>query len=173
VVRTRTGNRDPHAIIQGAYACAGNEQWLALSVETDEQWRGLQAALGWNPGPDPDDELSALLQERDRDETVALLLSHAVPAAPVLTPSEAATNPQLEHRRFHERLVHPVAGPLDLPGLSFRSSLYPDRPWMSRPAPSLGQHNTEIFTGLLGLGAGELAELRAKGVIGKTLREIP
>ena len=42
----RAGNRAPHAAPQGVYACPGFEQWLAVSVETDEQWRGLRRALG-------------------------------------------------------------------------------------------------------------------------------
>ncbi|MFC7564530.1 CaiB/BaiF CoA transferase family protein [Actinomadura namibiensis] len=128
-VRTRTGNRDVRAVPRGVYACAGEEQWIAISVDADEQWRDLAAVLGWTPrvGRDDDhdlidEELSALLRDRARDETVALLLARGIRAAPVLTPSEASTNPQLEHRRFLERLVHPVAGPLDLPGPPFRSA---------------------------------------------------
>ncbi|GAA1572855.1 CoA transferase [Actinomadura kijaniata] len=174
-VRTRTGNRDVRAVPRGVYACAGEEQWIAISVDADEQWRDLAAVLGWTPrvGRDDDhdlidEELSALLRDRARDETVALLLARGIRAAPVLTPSEASTNPQLEHRRFLERLVHPVAGPLDLPGPPFRSAQRAGRPWLTRPAPTLGQHNTEILTGLLGLTPGDVAELRARGVIGET-----
>ena len=44
----RMGNRSPYAAPQGLYPCAGIEQWLAISVATDEQWDGLRRALG-NP----------------------------------------------------------------------------------------------------------------------------
>ena len=45
----RDGNRSPNAAPQGLYACAGTEQWLAISVATDEQWRRLIDAIG-QPG---------------------------------------------------------------------------------------------------------------------------
>ncbi len=34
----RDGNRSPWAAPQGVYACLGVEQWLAISVATDDQW---------------------------------------------------------------------------------------------------------------------------------------
>ncbi|HUJ66039.1 MAG TPA: CoA transferase, partial [Acidimicrobiales bacterium] len=37
----RDGNRSPWAAPQGVYACLGVEQWLALSVGSDEQWQRL------------------------------------------------------------------------------------------------------------------------------------
>ena len=45
-VVTRAGNRSdicaPHAI----YPCAGDDQWCAIAVETEEQWQALRSALG-------------------------------------------------------------------------------------------------------------------------------
>ncbi|WP_377266333.1 CaiB/BaiF CoA-transferase family protein [Planobispora longispora] len=138
VVRSRTS--------QGIYPCAGTDQWLAVSAQSEEQLVGL--GLGDRP---------------DRDTTVERLLAHGIPAAPVLTPAEAARNPQLEHRRFLQRLTHPIAGPLDLPGLPYPRG----RPWLSRPAPTLGQHNDEILCDLLGQ---DLTEPRARGLIGERPR---
>ena len=34
----RDGNRGPVAAPQGVYACAGDEEWLALAIATDDQW---------------------------------------------------------------------------------------------------------------------------------------
>jgi len=41
------------------------------------------------------------------------------------------------------------------------------QPWMRRAAPTLGQHNDEVFRELLGLADAELGRLRADGIIGE------
>ena len=43
---TRLGNRSPYAAPQGCYACAGDDRWVAVGVDTDDQWRKLCGALG-------------------------------------------------------------------------------------------------------------------------------
>ncbi len=93
----RDGNRCPECAPQGVYACAGVEQWLALSIASDAQWQALVRALGlpvWATDPAlatragrrnahdaVDRELSAWASERELSETVEMLLAHGVPAA--------------------------------------------------------------------------------------------
>lgn len=42
----RHGSRSTATAPQGCYRCAGADQWCAISVESDEQWHSLLAALG-------------------------------------------------------------------------------------------------------------------------------
>jgi len=42
----RRGNRSVNAAPQGVYPCSGTDEWCALSIETDEQWRALATAIG-------------------------------------------------------------------------------------------------------------------------------
>src|SRR5439155_26372304 len=42
----RQGNRGPRAVPQGVYACVGVERWVALSIETDDQWASFVELLG-------------------------------------------------------------------------------------------------------------------------------
>ena len=58
---------------------------------------------------------------------------------------------------------HPVAGKYRFPGRPFVMS---ETPWTLRsPAPTLGQHNSEIYTGLLGYENKDLALLRGNDII--------
>ena len=45
----RVGNRSLHAFPQGCYRCVGDDQWCAISVESDAQWLNLCSAAGWVP----------------------------------------------------------------------------------------------------------------------------
>jgi len=42
----RLGSRSDSAAPQGCYRCAGDDQWCAISVQNDAQWRALAAELG-------------------------------------------------------------------------------------------------------------------------------
>ena len=44
-VPTTLGNRHPTMAPHGAYPCDGEDEWLAVSVSTDAEWRGLCAAM--------------------------------------------------------------------------------------------------------------------------------
>ena len=72
--------------------------------------------------------------------------------------------PQLEARGWLEPMEHPVAGRVLYEALPMAFSSMP-RPMYQRPAPTLGQHNTEVLTEL-GLTAEEIAALAEAKVIG-------
>ena len=59
---------------------------------------------------------------------------------------------------------HPQVGPKQYPGLPWRMSGTPGE--VRWPSPTLGQHNREIFGGLLGLTGDEIDDLENGGVIG-------
>lgn len=178
---SREGNRGPYAAPQGVYACAGEGSFLALAVATDDQWRGLRAALGdpaWSADPALathagrraahdaiDAELARHFAARDRDEAVTGLLDAGVPAQALVNAHFVMPNPQLAHREFFQELEHPVIGARRYPGLPMRfSALGPS--WHRRPPPTLGQHNAEILGGELGLSPEELARLEERQIIG-------
>jgi crotonobetainyl-CoA:carnitine CoA-transferase CaiB-like acyl-CoA transferase len=176
----REGNRAPRAAPQGLYACQGTEQWLALSVADDEQWAALVDVLGhpgWSADPalathagrrSSQDRLDAELAEwaagQELEPTVERLVAAGVPAAPAVDPRATAAHPQFVARGFCETLDHPVAGSHPIPGMPFRYSTVPR--WLRMPAPTLGQHNREILSGVLGLSDAEIDALEAEGVIG-------
>lgn len=187
----RMGNRCPDAAPQGLYACAGhtrkNEQWLALSIETDAQWQQLKAALGhpaWANDPALDhlagrqarhDQLDLHLQHFLQDQALEQILEQwsqqAIPVAPVRSSVKTWQHPQLMARGFFEELQHPLVGKHLHPAAPFRFATRDSRgaQWLRSAAPTVGQHNALILQQLLGLDEGAIAQLTRDHVIGELL----
>ncbi len=81
----------------------------------------------------------------------------------VQTPSELADCPQLESRQFYREVEHPVIGKIKAPAVLFNLSLTPYT--RCDPAPTLGQHNAEIYLEGLGYSRQEMCRLRQINVI--------
>ena len=180
---SRNGNRSFAAAPQGLYPCADTaetDHFLCLSVETDAQWHGLQAALG-NPRWSVDDLLStaqgrgdhhdqidaaltAWLSRWTLSDAVEQLAAHGVPAAPTIDARRLNDLPQLTARGFLQPIAHPVAGALKYLGLPMTFSALP-RPVYTRGAPTLGQDNDDVLASL-GLKPEEVTELETEKIIG-------
>jgi crotonobetainyl-CoA:carnitine CoA-transferase CaiB-like acyl-CoA transferase len=177
----RDGNRGPGAAPQGAYRCAGEDEWVALAVLDDAGWAGLAGLLGRpelstradladEPGRRRHaDELDALIAGWtagvEPGHAVERLRAVGVAAAEVAAAGDLLDDEQLVARGFWEVVEHPVVGRLRTVGMPFRFAGV-DGPWFTTPAPLLGQHNAEILGGLLGLSETELGELAEQRVIG-------
>ena len=178
----RDGNRGPGAAPQGVYPCSGHDEWVAIAVATDTQWRSLCSVLG-----DPqwsvdralrdgagrrrahdliDGELTAWTARLNAMDVSALLQSVGVPCEPVIPPWEIASNPQLQARSLFEIEHHAVTGDHELPALPFRFGRV-DR-WLRSAAPTLGEHNDEVLDEI-GLDVTEIRQLRQAGIIGEKL----
>ena len=81
----------------------------------------------------------------------------------VQTPPELAECPQLESRQFYREIEHPVIGKIKVPAVLFNLSLTPYT--RCDTAPTLGQHNAEIYADGLGYSRQEMGRLRQLNVI--------
>jgi crotonobetainyl-CoA:carnitine CoA-transferase CaiB-like acyl-CoA transferase len=177
----RQGNRGHPTSIQNLYRCAGDDNWIAVSVRTDEEWDSL-AELMNRPMWADDPGLSTARQRRaradyidrrlaqwfggqDLDTVVELLAGAGIPAAAVVSPSTVTDNPQMRHRGFFEPLQHRRTGAGEYPRPPFAPLAGASR-WLFRAPPTLGEHNREVLTGLCGLTDIDLEQLAARGVIG-------
>jgi len=88
-----------------------------------------------------------------------------VPASVCIDAHALLPNAQLDARAAYTTLAHPVTGATRYPELPMRFESWP-RPLRVAPPPTLGQHNEELLREL-GLREEEIAELRAKRVIGE------
>ena len=66
-------------------------------------------------------------------------------------------------RGMWSKVNHPVAGEMNMPGKSLKMFR---TPWQLRSAaPSLSQHNADVYCGMLGYSREELSKLRQTGVV--------
>lgn len=89
--------------------------------------------------------------------------AHGVPAAKVMATADIAADPHYAARDQILRVESPHHGSLLQPGIVPRLTATPGA--VRRPAPTLGQHNDEVYLELLGLSAEELQGYRDAGVI--------
>ncbi len=170
VVAAREGNRCRDHL-QGVYRTAADDQWVALCVRGDADSAGLTAAMGVSGAlPGDHDEFDALVARWTRTHTageiVKILEAQGVPVEQVLTPDRMYDLAQLDARGFYDEIEHPLTGRHRYPGWPFRMTPGPARHHRFAP-PTLGQHNDDVLAEL-GVSAAEIADLRARQIIGDT-----
>jgi CoA:oxalate CoA-transferase len=178
-VPERVGNRH---LATAPYDCfRARDGWVVIAVATNRLFRRLAEAIGRPElGSDPrfrgapgrverSAELSGIVGAWVAERTVADVMEALgperanVPCSPVYGVGDLLAHPQLLAREMIVRLPHAKLGELVVPGIPVKLSDTPGD--ISRPGPELGEHNTEIYEGLLGLDAEELKQLRAAEVI--------
>lgn len=100
--------------------------------------------------------------ERTRKEIFELFGEYRIPCGMVYNTAEIPQDPQHRHVGFFTDLEHPDAGTLPYPGSPFHGV---DFPWKMQRAPGLGEHNSQVYCGLLGHSTEELSKLGGMEVI--------
>jgi len=176
---TRNGNRADDAAPQGVYPCAGDDEWCAIAVEDDDQWRALRFVLGdpeWMRAVELetvsgrlaahdrlDQALTAWTRDRKPRDAMNELTAAGIPAGHAQRSRDLQNDPQLRHRRFFREFDHAEMGRIPYSGHQFRISGYDNGPRFA--APLLGGESFEILAEELGMKPEEIAELMADGAI--------
>jgi benzylsuccinate CoA-transferase BbsF subunit len=168
--------RPPDAAPWGHFPCAGDSRWIAITVESDDQWSRLAGILGGRLGADRysraadrarsdelDGQVAARTRAWDRDELFQALLEGRVPAAPVHDLDEMLASEQLRARGLFVEAMHPYSGRHDLVRTPWTLSATPATPRAS--APLVGEHTDEVLREVLGLSNDELRELHESGAL--------
>jgi benzylsuccinate CoA-transferase BbsF subunit len=186
----RQGNHDEAYCPHNVYRCqdgpsatgvpgSGDDEWLAIEVHDDAQWRALCAVIGRPElATDPrfadavarkahEDEVDAILDGWTRThrsfDAMRRLQEAGVPASKAYTVADLEADPHLGDRGFFVEFDHPEFGRRTYSGVPARLSKTPGR--MYRHAPLFGGDNDYVLGDLLGLGRDEIAELEARGVV--------
>jgi formyl-CoA transferase len=177
-VRERSGSVLKGIAPSNVYSCKDGP--FMIGANKDSLWKRLAAAMGRPElGDDPryathlargknQNELDALIDAWTQTLTVAevdaLMIEYSVPAGRVYRAPDMLDDPHFAAREAIIEVETERFGPLKMQSSFPKFSATPGA--VRRPAPSVvGQHNTEIYGGLLGLSESEIADLAAKGAI--------
>jgi crotonobetainyl-CoA:carnitine CoA-transferase CaiB-like acyl-CoA transferase len=177
--RRQRGNRDDVMAPHNTYKCKGDDNWIAIAVSNEAEWNALCRMMGdpaWSQDPrfgdqfartQNCDEIDRHLREwtRDQDHLVlaASLQQAGVPSGPVLDSVEIFHDRHLWEWGYWWKMNHHEVGERIMPGIPVKLSNVPQLNY-SYP-PDIGQHNHEVFGGLLGLSDAEIKILMEQKVI--------
>lgn len=181
-VTPRTANRHGGLAIAPYNTYPTSDGWMAIFCASESHWpllcrvmqrddlrddpRYATNALRSKNMAEVDALVSAWTQQFTREALTDLLTTAGMPCGPVLTLDEVASDPNLIHRQMIIELDHPAKGRVKVIGCPLKffttdGALQFD----VLPAPSIGQHNHDVYTTLLGHTPADLERWRAEGAI--------
>lgn len=177
------GNRSTHPVgaPHGVYRCLGDDRWVAITVFTDEEWERFRNALGdppWAAGPrfasltdrlrgqdELDREVEAWTSAHTQAEVMHCLQTAGIAAGMVQDPAQrGGEDPQLQARGHIVELAmeEGEGGGVRVDGLPMTIASVPREHY--QPAPTVGQHNGEVYGDLLGMDEGQIEEYLKRDV---------
>lgn len=181
-IAERHGNRDPQHSPHGVFPCLpvdGKDRFVAVAVRDASEWRALADAIGRPDLRDrpelatvegrraAEDELehaiAAWTATRTGDEVEQRLQAAGVPSHLAVTSDDYPRDAQLAHRGHLVELPHPLHGSTYVEGPRYSLSATPGRPRTA--APTLGQHNEQVLSEILGYDADRINALREGGIL--------
>jgi crotonobetainyl-CoA:carnitine CoA-transferase CaiB-like acyl-CoA transferase len=173
---TRRGNADLGALVSGVFPAAGEDRWLAVSVQDAAQLDALAAIVpGLEALPENDAQaltarvaaaLTAWSREHDGAAAAARLQSAGIAAGPVLDARDLLLDPHLCARGFYEEVdFGPQLGRRPLIGRPYRWSAANSRVAVRGPGPAFAEANRYVLQELLRRSPAELVRLAGEHVI--------
>lgn len=172
----RPGNRHATMAPHGVFPVQGDDHWITIACEGDEQWRALclQIGLGseWA-------ELDGQGRRARQDEIEELIVAWSGPqdgrlleqalqdvgiaAHRAQNSADLAQDPQLAHRGHFIEAEHDDHGTMWIEGSRFKLSRTPSS--ITQAGPTIGQHTFDVLLGILGYDDERLGEIAAAGVL--------
>ena len=174
-----TGNRHDRMAPHDCYRCRGDDNWISIAVSNDREWRALCGAMGkpelaederfaeaemrWNHQDELDRIISEWSKDQDHYQLMHELQKAGVAATPSLSNKELFQDPHLEERGTFVQVDHPLLEKDWVLSPPWTLSATPAS--IRRHAPSLGEHDHQIFEELLEMSPAEIEKLKKEQVI--------
>lgn len=154
---------------------AANEEWIAIAVESDEEWKGFCAVASDQPWASDlalatvagrlahadrlRNAVTAWTATRDAQSLMRSLQAQGVPAGVVQNAKDLVErDEQIAARNAFVTVDHPEMGPVVYNYPPYKLSRTPAQ---ILSAPMIGQHNDEVFREWAGVDAEEMERLTA------------
>lgn len=183
-VNVRYGNSLPRLTPFNCYKCKDGH-FVIASGGSDKMWNDLLTIMGREdlrgderyaqlPGRvQRTKEVDAIIEEWAAsvtvDEAVAAIQAYRIPVGPVNTVTKAWNDPHLIEAKAIIPVEHRGCGTIEGVHAAQNPIRYHsddcDNVFFDKPAPAIGEHNMEIYGGMLGLDAETIEQLEKDGVI--------
>jgi crotonobetainyl-CoA:carnitine CoA-transferase CaiB-like acyl-CoA transferase len=177
---TRRGNKHEWMAPHDAYRVAGEDAWLTIAVRTDAEFAALANEIGI-PELASDERFATVAARKENETALDAAISEAikdsdgvelertlqaagVAACRMIKAYDLVDDAGLNHIGFFQELTRKITGTQSFKTWPFRFSKI-DANHKSEP-PLLGEHNSQILSGVLDLSADEIGQLEADQVIG-------
>lgn len=177
--RRRRGNGHDWMAPHDTYACAGEDAWVAIAVETDEQFAALCACMGRaDLAADPrfatlkerhanrrllDGPVTFWTADRTPIEAQETLQGAGVPAAAVMNAVDLLRNAHVVARQGFQYVEMADVGPTPYPRPAFVLSRTPIP--LVNPPSRFGDANETVLRGLLGIADAQVRAMYEAGVV--------
>jgi len=175
-IRKQIGNRGFHSY-NGCFKA--KDRWVQIATPTNSIWKRFLRAIGREDlVNDPrfmndmdrfynadhiDPIVQKWVEQRTADEVINLLQKARIPYGVVNTVDQLLADPQVKAREMIKFIDYPGLGKIPVPGIPIKLSLTPGS--IDIPAPKLGEHNKEVYSGLLGFSSEKLSKLKQEEII--------
>ncbi|MGE0447081.1 MAG: CaiB/BaiF CoA transferase family protein [Vicinamibacterales bacterium] len=176
-IRERTGSILPKIAPSSVYPTADGS--VLIAGNGDAVFARLAAAMGQPElARDPryathaargerqrelDDLIGAWSRQHTADHVLELMERHAVPAGRIYRAPEMLADPHFQARESIVKVPNRHFGEIKMQNVAPKLSETPGS--IRSEAPEVGEHNDEIYRGVLGYDDARLADLRARGII--------
>lgn len=177
------GNRHPEFVPHGCFRCAGEDNWIIIAATDEDMWQRLAALIGrpeWATDVslksaearranehDIERAIEAWTLTRDADQAMSELQAVRVAAGVARLPIDLLSDRHLRSRGYLQEVERAFIGLHPQGSMPIRENARPCP--IRTAAPTLGQHNREILSGLLGLSDTEIAQLVRERIIGTAM----
>lgn len=173
------GNDDVIKYPHGLYKCKGYDEWLAISIQNEKQWKNLINLIGkteifQNPmfssaefrrdnKVEIDDAITKFTSSFRHYEAMELFQSYGIPSGPSLNISEAYSDPHTTQSGYLTPQIYPDETARLMPGMPWKFDQ--GEPVHVTPAPQMGDSNHRVYLELMGMSAHVYQECVQKQII--------